>query len=218
MLSPKRLEIAPLAPSPLPVDLPLIKAHCAIDGPDFDVLPTTYLMAAIAWAEGVMHRTIFARAHSWVLRDFPPGRGDEITLPRGKTQSIEGIDYEQIGEGRTLRGASSSPAGTDYREDLRGDDGGVVVPGGGEVWPAADSSDAAAPVVVRFTAGWLAGAVPQDITCVALRCLRCVRDPRRSRYGGGAEFRDTGSVDQRASPDEVLHMRLERKSTIFLFP
>lgn len=163
-LHPLRLEVAPLASSPLPVDLDLIKTHCAIDGSNFDALLTTYLFAAIAWAEGATHRTIFARSHRWVLRDFPRWPyPHSIRLPRGKTLSVEGIDYVQNGQTLTLTGPSSgSPAGTDYREDLSGDDGGVIAPMSGGLWPSVDC-DAPAPVVIRFTAGWQAGQVPSDI-------------------------------------------------------
>jgi uncharacterized phiE125 gp8 family phage protein len=163
MLSPLRLEVDPLAGSPLPVDLDLIKAHAAIDSTDFDALLPVYLFAAIDWAENAMHRTIFARPHRWVLRDFPHTRFEEIGLPRGKTQAVEKIEYVSGNQTVTLTGPSSgSPAGTDYREDLRGDDGGVVAPGNGRSWPSVDY-DAPAPVIIHFTAGWTVGSVPSAI-------------------------------------------------------
>jgi uncharacterized phiE125 gp8 family phage protein len=162
-LCPVRLSIAPLEASPLPVDLDLLKSHCAIDGTEFDALLTTYLFGAVAWAENAMHRTIFARTHRWVLRSFPLDGSQEIRLPRGKTQSIESIQYSVNGSTVTLTGPSSgSPAGTGYQEDLSGDDGGVLMPVRGSSWPSADE-DAVAPVVVNFTAGWSAAEVPSDI-------------------------------------------------------
>ena len=76
-----------------------------------------------------MHRTIFARVASvGYCAIFHVRRRQEIRLPRGKTQSIEGIDYVVSGQPLMLRGPSSgSPVGPDYREDLGGDDGGVLL-------------------------------------------------------------------------------------------
>ena len=120
-------------------------------------------MAGIRWAETFMRRTIFARSHSWVLRDFPRRRELRIWLPRGKTQSVDGIVYSSGGQAVTLIGPSSgSPAGTDFAEDLRGDNGGFVLPPSGASWPAADC-DAASPVVINFAAGWLADQLPRDV-------------------------------------------------------
>lgn len=162
LLSPKRLDVAPLDGSPLPVDLGLIKQHCAVDGMDFDALLTSYLLAAIAWAEGATHRTIFARSHSWVLCEFPTTAKQEIRLPRGKTRSVDSIECVVNGATLTFRGPSSNPVGSDYQEDLRSDEGGVLMPVRSGVWPAVDF-DAPAPVVVNFMAGWVAGEVPSDI-------------------------------------------------------
>lgn len=167
-LNPLRLDVDPLPASPLPVDLDLIKTHAAIDGTDFDALLPVYLFAAIDWAENAMHRSIFARPHRWILRDFPRGQSgistlQGIRLPRGKTQSVEKIDYVSGDQTFTLTGPSSAgSAGTDYREGLRGDDGGVVTPVSGGCWPSVDSQ-APAPVTIHFTAGWLASEVPSAI-------------------------------------------------------
>jgi hypothetical protein len=168
MLSPLRLDVDPLPASPLPVDLDLIKTHAAIDGTDFDALLPVYLLAAIDWAENAMHRTIFARSHRWGLRDFPRGQSgistlQSMRLPRGKTQSVEQIDYVSSDQAFTLTGPSSAgSAGTDYREALGGDDGGVVTPVSGRHWPSVDC-DAPAPVTIHFTAGWQASEVPSAI-------------------------------------------------------
>jgi hypothetical protein len=187
-LCPLRLDIAPLPRSPLPVDIDLIKTHCAVDGSDFDALLTTYLFAAIAWAEGEMHRTIFARGHRWVLRDFPRGRQQEIRLPRGKTFSVEGIDYMHGNAGFSLSGPSSDPAGTDYREDLLGDDGGVITPIHGGSWPSVDQ-EAPAPVVIRFTAGWQADQVPDDIIHALLFAVSDAFETRgETDLNGGSNF------------------------------
>jgi uncharacterized phiE125 gp8 family phage protein len=161
-LSPDLLEIAPLDASPLPISLALVKDHLAVDGIDSDALIETYIMAGIRWAETFMRRTIFARSHSWVLRDFPRHRELRVWLPRGKTQSVESIVYVNGGQSVALSGPSSAAPGTDFAEDLRGDNGGFVLPTSGASWPAADC-DAASPVVINFTAGWLADQLPRDV-------------------------------------------------------
>lgn len=161
-LCPIRLDVAPLDSSPFPLDLSLIKQHCAVDGDDFDDLLEMYARAAILWAEGAMHRTIFARSHSWVLRDLPRDHRQEIRLPRGKTQSIESIVYRAGNEAFTLTGASSTPVGTGYSESLDSDDGGLIVPNYGTSWPTVDY-EGSGPVVINFTAGYEDGEVPEDI-------------------------------------------------------
>lgn len=162
MIEPLQLDIDPLASSPLPVDLDLIKTHAAIDGTDFDTLLPVYLFAAIDWAENAMHRTIFARPHRWILWDFPHADFKGIRLPRGKAQSVEKIEYVAGGQTVTLTGPSSDTPGTDYREDLRNDAGGLVMPLAGQSWPSVDY-DTPAPVTIHFTAGWQADEVPSQI-------------------------------------------------------
>jgi uncharacterized phiE125 gp8 family phage protein len=162
-LCPVRLDVDPLAASPLPVDLAALKQHLRVDVPDDDALIGTYLLAAVSWAEGAMHRTIFSRGHRWVLRDFPQDTYQRIRLPRGKTVSVDKIEVDRRDGLLTLRGPSSgSPAGTDYMEDLRGDDGALVMPQAGASWPSAEL-DRPAPVTVHFTAGWAQADVPQEI-------------------------------------------------------
>lgn len=162
-LCPVRLEVAELDSSPLPIDLDLVKEHLAVDGDDSDALILQLTLAAIRWAEGTMRRTIYAREHTWVLRDFPRDGYGEIRLPRGKTQSVASIAYSSGGQTFTLTGPSSgSPGGDDYQEDLRGGNGGVLMPPRSQSWPSTDL-DVPAPVVITFTAGYLAAEVPADI-------------------------------------------------------
>jgi uncharacterized phiE125 gp8 family phage protein len=161
-LSPELLEIAPFAASPLPIRLALVKDHLADDGNDLDALIETYVMAAIRWAETFIRRSIFVRSHSWVLKDFPRGRDQRIWLPRGKTQSVQSIVYVNGGQTVTLSGLSGSPAGADFAEDLRGENGGFALPLSGSNWPSVDCV-AASPVVINFTVGWSADAIPKDI-------------------------------------------------------
>lgn len=162
-LKPLRLEVAELETSPLPIDLDLVKEHLAVDGNDNDALITQCLLSAISWAEGSMRRTIFAREHVWVLQDFPQCGYGEIHLPRGKTQSVASVAYSLNGTTYTLTGPSSgSPAGTDYQEDLRGSNGGVIMPPRMRSWPGIDL-DVPSPVVITFTAGWNASDVPANV-------------------------------------------------------
>lgn len=163
MLCPICLEVAALPGSPSPVDLDLIKQHCSIDDDDFNDQLEVYLSAAILWAEGSTHRTIFSRAHKWVLKDFPYSERNEIRLPRGKTRSVESVQYSLNGAAQTLRGPTSgSPIGSSYQEDLRGDDGAILMPPRGGSWPSPDI-DVPAPVTINFTAGWLPADVPADV-------------------------------------------------------
>lgn len=162
-LCPILLDVSTLDASPLPLSLTLAKQHLAEDSTDNDELIETYILAAIKWAEGQMRRTIYSRSHSWTLKDFPRDRDQTIRLPRGNTRSVESVAYVSGGSTVTLTGPSSgSPAGTDYQEDLRGDDGGILLPPRGASWPSTDI-DAIAPVTITFTAGYLAAEVPQDI-------------------------------------------------------
>jgi uncharacterized phiE125 gp8 family phage protein len=190
MLNPLRLDVSPLDTSPLPLDLALVKEHLAVDGNDNDALIETFILAAIRWTEGAMRRTIYARSHSWVLADFPRDACQEIRLPRGKTQSVESIVYSSNGSLITLLGPSSgSPAGTDWQEDLRGDDGGMLVPARGSIWPCPDA-DAISPVVINFTAGWETGEVPDDIVHALLFSVSDAFDLRGTGdfSGGGGNF------------------------------
>lgn len=134
-----------------PVSLSLIKKHLRVDTSRFDDLIDVYLPAAIEWIENATHRTVLQREHLWILRDFPRDE-TAIRLPRGKTVSVASIVYTDGDEQTTLTGPTSQVAGTDYQEDLRGDDGGILTPPSGQSWPSVDC-DAPAPVVITFTAG-----------------------------------------------------------------
>ncbi len=188
LLKPLRLDIDNVGGlSPLPLSLSLAKSHCAIDTTDFDTLLNTYILAAIEWAEGATHRTIYSRSHVWVLADFPRGADQAIRLPRGKTQSVESIVYiDSDGNSQTLTGPSSAVAGTDYREDLRGDDGGTVMPALDDDWPEAET-DHPSPVVITFTAGWLDAQVPQQMVHALLFAVSDAFDMR-----GAADLKDSG--------------------------
>jgi uncharacterized phiE125 gp8 family phage protein len=154
--------------SELPVSIGLVKAQLRVDHEEFDeLLSDLHIPAAVEWAEGEMHRSILAKSHTWVLSDFPRTRDQRIRLPRGKTQSVESIQYDSGSGMITLRGVTSgSPAGADYLEDLRGDNGGFVLPLSD--WPSVDVYSQT-PVIITFTAGWLYGQVPADIKAAIIR-------------------------------------------------
>jgi hypothetical protein len=165
MLCPLRLDIDRLgdASPSWPIDQALVQRHCRVDATadDQDILETG-LLAAIEWAENAMHRTVFRRTHTWVLREFPVDRYQQIRLPRGRTISVAHIRYRIGGVVTTLTGPTSSPVGTDYQEDLRGDSGGVLMPLRGTSWPSTDL-DIPAPVEIEFVAGWDTDEIPADI-------------------------------------------------------
>lgn len=180
ILKPRGLQISSLiATSPLQMSLDLIKDHCAIDGTDLDDLLERYLFAAIRWAENATHRTLYARSHVWTLEDFPQP-DCPIRLPRGKCMSVDAITYfDADGAEQALAGPSSSPAGTGWLEDLTNEDGGIVTPAFGEVWPAV-ASKVPAPVQIEFTAGYAADAVPDDLQHAVLFAVSDMLDTRGS--------------------------------------
>lgn len=154
------------------LDQTTLRAHLAVDGSALDSTISLYEKAAVDWAENYMHRSIMARGHRWVLRDFPRGyhrdyshgmRG--IHLPRGKTIRVSSVDYSFNGAILQLFGpsASGSPPSEDFQEDLHSDSGGLLMPLRNRDWPSVDF-DAVAPVVFNFRAGWeTAEEVPPEI-------------------------------------------------------
>lgn len=179
-ISPIRLDIETLPATPLPISLDLVKTHCAIDFTDQDTLLSAYVMAAIKAFEDTTHRTLFRRGHSWVLDRFPWTPYQQLTLPRGKTRSVDRIEYVNGGVTIEMTGPSSgSPAGTSWQEDLRGDDGGVIMAPRGSTWPSVDV-DAPAPVTITFTAGWSADELPPDALNALLFYVRTALDDART--------------------------------------
>jgi len=162
LIAPMRLVVDPLPGNPLVVETDLLKQHLAVDHDETDELIEIYLKSAIGWAETVTHRSIVSRGHKWILGGFPLA-DREIRLPRGLASAVSGISYASGATTVSLTGPTSgSPAGSDYREDLTDDAGGILLPAYGGSWPSADR-DAVAPVTITFTAGWQSGAVPHDI-------------------------------------------------------
>lgn len=191
MVETLRLDITSIedySPSPtLPIDMDVLMRHCNVDDVEQEDLLEIYLRSAIAWAERELDQTIVRRSHRLVLREFPCGSG-EILLPRGRTQSVESIEYSKDGVINTLTGPSSSPAGADYQEDLRSRTGGTLMPLRGESWPSVDC-DAVAPVVINFTAGYDDESVPKDI----VHLLMCAVDD---------------AVELKGTPDAITNANL----------
>jgi hypothetical protein len=185
-LSPKHPAIvAPLDTSPFPLSLSLVKAHLREDSSDFDTIIESYMRAAIAWAENITHRTIYDRAVSWVLNDFPRDvSSGEIWLPQGLCGEVTSIQYrDNAGILQTLRGPSSpvSPAGDDWQEAILADTGAYLYPAvdDGGNWPAVDTRYAM-PVVINYRAGWQASSVPDDVVHALLFAVADLYDTSSS--------------------------------------
>ena len=148
----------------LPLDLTMLKLDLRISDDALDsVIAGQYIPAALAWAEGFLHRSLLARPHRWIVSAFPHGADQTIYLPRGVVQSITDIEYSLNGSTVTLTGpTSASPAGTNYQEDISGHRA-RILPNRGESWPSVDS-DVPVPVQITYQPGWLTEAtIPSDI-------------------------------------------------------
>lgn len=88
-----------------------------------------------------------------------------IFLPGGKVQSVQQIDYvDTEGATQTLTGPTSTPAGTDYQEDLTDEEEAHVMPPREGSWPGVQSGLVNA-VTIDFTPGFGASRedIPEDI-------------------------------------------------------
>lgn len=204
MLCPLRLDIEAIDPGDAlaAVSPDLIKQHAVIEDATEDDLITAYLLSAIEWAESETKRTIIRRSHTWVLKDFGSAYDRAIRLPRGRVASVESVDYSVSGAYVTLYGPTSdvSPVGDDYQEDLWSDAGGVLMPPRGIDWPSVDM-DVPAPVVIRFTAGYAADAIPPQIKHALLFYVLDCYDLRGSRDIDASSVAMTG---QRTTAREAL--------------
>ncbi len=146
-----------------PISLAEARDHCRIDHDDLNThLELSVIPAAFDWAEGITRRSLVSRTHRWVIDQLPTFDDGRLWLPRGKTQGVSSVVYVSSGSNVTLTGPSTSPAGTDWLEDLAGDNGGVIMPTQNGSWPSADD-DVPAPVIVNFTAGWTDDQLPADL-------------------------------------------------------
>ena len=160
MLSPLSLDIDPVATSPSPIELDVIKTHCAVDFDDQDELLVSYMFAAIDAFEGIAHRSAFSREHRWTLKDFERDGNGGMWLPRGKVSAISSIAYVLNGTTTTLTGPTSSPVGDDYQEALF-DASALILPPRGQSWPSVDY-DAPQPVLITYTAGFFGNTTSSD--------------------------------------------------------
>ena len=114
-----------------------------------------------------------------MLSDFPRTSYQQIRLPRGKTRVVNSVEYIVGGSPQTLIGPTgSSPPGDDLQEDLRGEDGGVIMPPRGGTWPSPDR-DCPAPVTITFEAGWDAAEIPKDVIMALMFKVRTGIDDER---------------------------------------
>lgn len=191
LVSPLSLEVDPLPASPLPIDLELVKDHCAVDGTDLDELLATYTLASIEWAENLTNRTIFRRGHVWTLLNFPQTVCTRIRLPRGLARAVTGIRYyDGAGALQTMAGPSGSPAGTAFSELLTSDAGGIIAPNpASDSWPDA-LIEAIAPVQIEFDAGWDTDEVPQSLLHAILFGVSDMLETRGQQdiAAGGSNF------------------------------
>lgn len=194
MLCPLRLEIDPLPDSsPWILDEAMVKKHVRIDFEDEDENLQDYIAAAILWAEQSTHRTVIARDHRWVLKEFPVEGYGAIRLPRGKTNSVAGIDYSIGGTITTLHGPSSdiSPAGSDYQEALS-ESGAILMPPRTSTWPSVDC-DVPSPITITFNAGWSATDMPRDLLSAILMATADAYEMRGSGDVAAAKLNEGGS-------------------------
>ncbi len=141
-----------------PITLELAKGHLRVTTDDEDSLVKTYIAAATKWAEEYMRRAVVEQ--TWTLTGdlFPIRAPFTIGLPLGRCTAVNQIDYtDSAGAAQVLRGpSSSSPVGTDYQEDLSGDEGGRIRPNSDEDWPQTEDHIMAA-VSIEFVVGYGAG-------------------------------------------------------------
>jgi hypothetical protein len=188
MIEPLSLSWA--ADTAFPISVWTIKQHLRISDAQLEpLLNDVHIPAAVQWAEAYMRRSILAKTHYLVLRDFPHEGAQEIELPRGKTQSVTSIVYSSANATTTLRGPTSgSPIGTQYRENLRSDTGGVLYPIYNGAWPYADTM-APEPVLITYSAGWTAATVPADIKhAICLYCADALEITGAADMGGNTDL------------------------------
>lgn len=193
MLCPLRLDIDDIDVdgSPWLIDETFVKTHVRIDDTDQDVNLQSYIKAAILWAENFTHRTLVQRTHRWVLSEFPSSARQSIRLPRGKTVSVASVAYSISGAVTTLSGPTSTPPGSGYQEDLRGDGGGVLMPVRGGTWPSVDY-DVPAPIMITFSAGWAPEDIPADLLNGVLMAIADSYDIRGTGDANAAKLEMSG--------------------------
>lgn len=121
------------------LELPVLKAHCRVDGTDSDTVLALYLAAATDHVERFIGRAL--RATSWEVSydSFPAAA---ITLPLGPVTEIDAITYfDSDGVAQTMSNA-------DYRADLSAVEATISAI---DAWPVTDGR--AGGVKVQWTGG-----------------------------------------------------------------
>ena len=139
------------------VTLEQAKAHCSIEGDDWDDLLGLYIQAATAEAEQFLDRSLAPQTWLLTLDDFC---GDAITLPMGPVTNVDSIVY--LDDDRVQR--TLSPA--IYIEDLISDPQRVVLDPD-QSWP--NTADLPNGVKITFTTGFMA--VPANAKLAILQAV-----------------------------------------------
>jgi uncharacterized phiE125 gp8 family phage protein len=190
------------APDEEPVSLSLAKAHLRVTHDDEDELITQYIASARRWLEEYTRRAFITQEWELTLERFPITAPFEIVLPWGKARAINDISYtDSAGNPQTLSGPSSSPAGTDWQEDLSSDEGGRIRPPSDSDWPQTEDHNIAA-VTVNYDVGLAALSVdvPDSLKTAVLYRLTDLYE-----YRGDVDGNGTASAK-----DQAAHYRLQK--------
>ena len=168
------------APTQEPLSLPRAKLHIKVEPTDEDdnELISDFIRASRFWAEDYTHRKLVTQTWDLTFNQFPNGAG-MFELPFGNSQQVVRIQYiDSAGATQTLTGPSTSPAGTDWQEDLSSDNGAIVAPPYNGSWPTARDSTPGA-VTVRFVTGYgEPNAIPEALVSALLFKLSDLYDVR----------------------------------------
>lgn len=132
-------------PAEEPLSLDDVKAHSRVDFEDEDGLITGMMVAARAYVEEYLSRSLITQAWELGLPCFPAA--DRICLPRGPVQEVQSITYYD-----STLAAHTMAEGTDFLVDSNSELAEIVLPFG-HVWPQLVLSTSR-PVVIRYTAGY----------------------------------------------------------------
>ncbi len=204
-----------VAPDVQPITLSEAKAHLRIDNDDEDSLINLYIQAAAQWVEGYTLRKLITQTWELTLDAFPITAPHSILLPWGRCTAINYINYvDDNGNTQQLTGPTSSPAGSDYQENLNSDEGGLTQPLDGDDWPSTDE-DTLAAVAVNYDVGYGAtpDLVPADLRAGVLYRLTDLYEFRGTIDLLGAAAATRGSImgnGTGAAIEQIAGYRLRR--------
>jgi uncharacterized phiE125 gp8 family phage protein len=133
-------------PAEEPLTLAETKLHCRVDYDEEDTLIESEIVAARQQVELDTSRALITQQLELGLDDFPSCE-DRIRIPRGNLQTIDSFTYLD-----TALVSHSLVADTDYLVNQYAEPAEVVLPWD-HIWPSLVLSTAA-PVKIKFTAGW----------------------------------------------------------------